>query len=182
MVEFKIFPVLETERFILRQLTEQDAEAVYQYFSKPEVVRYYDLDLFTAPSQAIETIARWNSRYAEGRGIRWGIAAKEDDQIIGSCGFFNWSKKDQRAEIGYELDIDHWNKGVMTEVVSTVIKFGFEQLKFNRIEAHFHPDNVASERVLSKVGFKKEGLLREYSLEKGQYRDAVICSILRREF
>lgn len=182
MNELCIFPVIKTQRFILRKLSEQDAKDIYRYFSKDAVMKYYDLDVFTDISQAKETISRWNSRFEENRGIRWGIASKENDKIIGTCGFFNWSKKDCRAEIGYELDNDYWNKGIMTEVVGVLIWFGFSELKLNRIEAHFNPENFASEKVLNKVGFKKEGLLRDYSFEKGKYFDTVVCSILRCEF
>lgn len=176
------FPLLETDRFILRKIEQADAQEIYDYFSKDEVTKYYDLDSFTDIQQAIELIERWESRFNENQGIRWGIAKKEDNVLIGSCGYHSWAKEHFKAEIGYEVAPQHWRKGVMTEVLPPVLAYGFQQMQLHRIEAFYDPANTASKRSLEKAGFRFEGLLRECFFEKGQFVDAEICSLLSKDF
>ncbi|MFC7680752.1 GNAT family N-acetyltransferase [Paenibacillus sp. GCM10028914] len=173
------FPVLETERLALRQLRLEDAADIYDYFSMDEVTMFYDLDSFTELKQAEDLIMYWNNRFNNIEAIRWGITLKSEDRIIGTCGFHNWAKKHYKAEIGYELSPNHWNKGYMTEVLEAVINFGFEELELNRIQALIHRDNVNSRKVLEKSNFREEGLLSEYYYKKNRYVDAVIFSILK---
>lgn len=173
------FPVLETERLALRQLRLEDAADIYDYFSMDEVTMFYDLDSFTELKQAEDLIVYWNNRFNNIEAIRWGITLKSEDRIIGTCGFHNWAKKHYKAEIGYELSPNHWNKGYMTEVLEAVINFGFEELELNRIQALIHRDNVNSRKLLEKSNFREEGLLSEYYYKKNRYVDAVIFSILK---
>ncbi|MUT67390.1 GNAT family N-acetyltransferase [Paenibacillus sp. NEAU-GSW1] len=176
------FPELQTERLMLRQLTLQDADAIFHYFSSDEVTRYYDLDSFTERSQAVDIIQMWNDSFTLGLGIRWAICLKEDPTVlIGTCGYHTWKKEHCKAEIGYELTPERWNHGIMTEAVAAIIPYGFEVLGLNRIEALIDPSNEGSRRLLLKNGLTEEGLLRDYYLEKGQFVDAVVFSILKRE-
>lgn len=178
----RVFPVLETERFILREIELADAEEIFHYFSKVEVTKYYDLDSFTVLSQANEIIKRWAKRYEKNEGIRWGIATKNDNKIIGSCGYHNWEKEHFKAEIGFEVTPAYWRKGVMTEVLKPIMQYGFEQMELNRIEAFYDPANIASKSTLEKAGFIFEGVLRKSAFEKGQFCDAAVCSILREDY
>lgn len=177
----KPFPVLETERITLRQLRQEDAVEVFDYFSKDEVTEYYDLESFIELKQAAELISSWNDRYTKLEGIRWGITYSAADQVIGTCGFHNWSKEHFKAEIGYELAPEHWRKGIMAEVVERVVQYGFEELGLHRIEAFVDPDHIASRMLLEKKGFTKEGILRDCFYEKGRFVDAVVFSILSKE-
>ncbi|WP_438350704.1 GNAT family N-acetyltransferase [Paenibacillus sp. FA6] len=176
------FPVLETERLILRQLRLEDAVDLYDYFSNDEVTEFYDLDSFSELKQAEDLIKIWNERYINLQGYRWGITLKTEDRIIGSCGFHKCSKKHFKAEIGYELTPEYWHKGIMTEVIGAVIKYGFDELELNRIEAVIHRDNVNSRKLLEKSGFNEEGLLMEYFYEKQRFVDAVIFSNLKKDY
>ncbi|WP_422660578.1 GNAT family N-acetyltransferase [Paenibacillus sp. EC2-1] len=115
------------------------------------------------------------------QGIRWGITLRSEDRVIGTCGFFNWSKKHYKAEIGYELSPEYWSRGYMTEVLESAIDFGFKDLGFNRIQALIHPENVKSRGLLEKSGFTEEGLLNEYYFKKNRFVDAVIFSKLKKE-
>jgi [ribosomal protein S5]-alanine N-acetyltransferase len=178
----RLFPTLHTERFILRKLELTDAEEVFHYFSIDEVTKYYDLDSFTELSQAQEIIRRWAVRYEQNEGIRWGIAEKETNKIIGSCGYHNWDKEHFKAEIGFEVTPEYWRKGVMTEVIKPIIRYGFEQMELNRIEAFYDPDNIASKTCLTKAGFTFEGVMRKAAFEKGKFCDAAVCSILKEEY
>ncbi|GGA38739.1 GNAT family N-acetyltransferase [Psychrobacillus lasiicapitis] len=176
------FPYLETERFLLRAIEVKDAEEVFHYFSLDEVTKYYDLDTFTSRNEAIQLIENWQKRFANNEGIRWGIATKDTNKIIGSCGYHNWEKEHFKAEVGFEVTPEYWQKGVMTEVLKHVLKYGFERMGLFRIEALYDPENTASKKTLEKAGFTYEGILRKSSFEKGQFCDAAICSILKNEY
>jgi [ribosomal protein S5]-alanine N-acetyltransferase len=178
----RTFPALETERFRLRQMEEGDAPSVFDYFSKDEVTRYYDLESFQEEKQALEIIQNWNKRFHVNEGIRWGIALKGSNEIIGSCGFHQWEKEHFKAELGFEVHPSHWRQGVITEVLQPILRYGFEEMNLNRIEAYYDPENVASKGSLEKAGFTFEGVLRKAAFEKGVFCDAAVCSLLKEEF
>lgn len=178
----RTFPVLETERFRLRQMEERDAPQVFDYFSKDEVTRYYDLEPFQDVKQAVEIIQRWDGRFQINEGIRWGIALKGTDEIIGSCGFHEWQKEHFKAELGFEVHPMYWRQGVMTEVLKPILQYGFEEMSLNRIEAFYDPENTSSQKCLKKAGFTFEGILRKAAFEKGVFCDAAVCSLLKEEF
>ncbi|WP_435925579.1 GNAT family N-acetyltransferase [Paenibacillus sp. DYY-L-2] len=178
----QLFPQLETERFILRKLTSADARDLFHYFSNDEVTKYYDLDSFVELRQAEDLIQTWNRRYMEKKGFRWAITVKPNNKVIGTCGYHNWSKEHYKAEIGYELNPAYWRQGVMTEVLQEVLRFGFEDLGLNRIEAFIDPDNIRSRYLLEKTGFHEEGYLKQCFFEKNQFMDAVLFSLLKHQY
>ncbi|WP_144510753.1 GNAT family N-acetyltransferase [Bacillus sp. FJAT-22090] len=182
MNRLKNFPEIETDRYLLRAIEMSDAEEIFHYFSKDEVTKYYDLDTFVEVNEAIRLIENWQTRFVNNEGIRWGIATKEDNKLIGSCGFHNWEKEHFKAEVGFEVTPAYWQKGVMTEVLQEVLRYGFHQMGLYRIEALYDPANEASKRTLEKSGFTYEGTLRKSSFEKGRFCDAAICSILKEEY
>lgn len=182
MITLNNFPYIETERFLLRPIEVGDADEVFHYFSKDEVTKYYDLDTFTDVDEAIQLIENWEKRFTNNEGIRWGIATKYENKIIGSCGYHNWEKEHFKVEVGFEVTPGFWQKGVMTEVLSHVIQYGFEEMRLFRIEALYDPENTASKKTLEKAGFIYEGTLRKSSFEKGRFCDAAICSILKSEY
>ncbi|WP_391205171.1 GNAT family N-acetyltransferase [Psychrobacillus sp. L4] len=179
---FNNFPHIETERFRLRPIEVSDANEVFHYFSLDEVTKYYDLDTFTDVAEAIQLIENWQKRFAINEGIRWGIATKSENKIIGSCGYHNWEKEHFKAEVGFEVTPEYWQQGVMTEVLPIVMQYGFEEMGLFRIEALYDPENTASKKTLEKAGFIYEGTLRKSSFEKGRFCDAAICSILKEEY
>ncbi|MCA1029656.1 GNAT family N-acetyltransferase [Bacillus timonensis] len=178
----KVFPTLETERFILRKIEVEDAPEIFDYFSKDEVTKYYDLDTFTEIKQAEQLIHLFSERFENEKGIRWGIARKEDNKMIGSCGYHNWKKQHFKAEVGYEVAPLYWRQGVISEVLKAVLAYGFDEMGLNRIEAFYDPENIASQASLGKAGFIYEGLMRKSSFEKGKFCNAAVCSILKEEF
>ena len=174
------FPVLETERLLLRQLRYEDSAELFHYFSMDEVTKFYDLESFTDQKQAEDLIRNWKIRFDKQQGIRWGITFKSEDRIIGTCGFHNWSKEHYKAEIGYELTPEYWRQGLMTEVLQAVVKHGFEKLQLRRIEAFIDPQNISSRKLLEKSGFSEEGLLKDCYFEKNKFVDAAIFAILNK--
>ena len=175
-----MFPNLETERLILRELTQEDAKSIFHCFSHEEVIRYYGQEPFTDFKQAEKLIMLFSKNFTEKRGIRWGIERKETKGIIGTIGFNVWSPTHKRAEIGYEIHPDYWRQGFTKEAVQKVIAYGFEDMKLNRIGAVVFLENEASTQLLIKLGFQQEGILRDYMYQKGQAYDTFIYSLLKK--
>jgi ribosomal-protein-alanine N-acetyltransferase len=178
---FQTFPQLETDRLILRRMQVADAEAIFRILSDDEVTRHYDDATFTDPSQASEQIEAWEIGYTQQRCIRWGITFKEDGVVIGSCGFYGIHPWHLRGSIGYELARPFWRQGIMSEALTAILALGFGEMGLNRIDAVVLPDNLASIRLLEKLGFCNEGLLREYENwgNKG-FVDLCMLSLLKK--
>ncbi|MEH2004409.1 GNAT family N-acetyltransferase [Nostoc sp.] len=164
------FPQLETERLFLRETTLHDAEAIFAVLSDPGVTKFHDLETFTSITEAIALIERRAKRFERGDGIRWGIARKQDNVLIGSCGF-TWNPQEHAAEVGYELASTFWRQGIMSEAVSTILQFGFKKMGLRFVVAQVMLDNIASKKLLEKLGFHSQGVLKQYGFFKGQFHD-----------
>ena len=112
----------------------------------------------------------------------WGIELKATGLLIGTCGYCRWDKQHHHAEIGYDLWPDYWGQGLMPEALRALIGYGFEEMALNRIEVTTHTENQRSQRVLAKLGFQWEGLLREYYCRDEVYNDQILFSLFRREW
>lgn len=176
------FPELSTERLILRKMTKADAKELFQIWSDDEVTKYMNMTSFINMEQTLYMIDFLNNLFKNKEGIRWGIVRKEDNILIGTCGFNTWIKKSSRGEIGYELGQKYWGNGYITESLKEVIRFGFEETQLNRVEAFVVPEASQSIRVLEKLNFKKEGTLREYGFWNNRYWDEHIYSLLRKDW
>jgi ribosomal-protein-alanine N-acetyltransferase len=179
---FDSFPVLETERFILREFVLDDADDVYNYMSDREVLEFYDVEPYTNIDQAKEELKFEIESFKNKRRLRWGIARKEDNKIIGNCGYHSIIKPYFRTEVGYILDKKYWRQGVMTEVLNTVIPYGFENMELNRIEVQLYPENTASVKLTEKLGFEKEGILKEYEFITNKFHDVAVYALLKRNY
>ena len=175
------FPELQTERLNLIEIKQSHLNDYYKLFSDERVTKYYNIIPFREENEAQKHLDWFKNRFREGLGIRWGITLKKDENIIGTLGFNNFQKT-HRASIGYDLQVDFWNKGIITEALKEVIKFGFDKLEINRIEAEVMPGNTASEKVLLKIGFKKEGILRDWMYWNEKHYDMTMFSLLRNEY
>lgn len=182
MDKAKKFPLIETERLVLRKVTEDDADSLLAYLSDEAVTHHMGLTPFVSKEDALDEIGWYNSIFEKATGIRWGITVKAEDPVIGSCGFLNLSKKHHRAEIGFELSKEHWGKGIASEALQAVVAYGFTQLDLNRIEALVEPTNVPSQNLLERNSFVREGLLRNYEFTCGKFDDLYMYSLLKREF
>jgi ribosomal-protein-alanine N-acetyltransferase len=180
-------PMLETDRLTLRALRADDRAAVFALIADPRVAVPTHIAPFEGIEQADEEIACFGRRFAAKGGIRWGLTLKGDDTIIGTAGFPSIDEETHRARIGYNLAYAHWGRGLATEAVRALVGLGFAQLHLHRIEATTNLDNTGSMRVLAKVGFTEEGILRDYVYwhERGTFYgvyDARLYSLLRREY
>jgi len=174
------FPVLETPRLILRPLTFADLDFVFRHFSDPAVTQYMlDEPPLADLAQARELIKFYQDP-AGNPYNRWGLERKEDGALIGTCGYHNWQRRYFRAEVGYDLSPAYWGQGYMSEALRTAFQHGFTQMQLHRIEALVYPQNVRSLRLLQKLGFQQEGLLRDYFCLDGQFYDHALLSLLQK--
>ncbi|HYF61553.1 MAG TPA: GNAT family N-acetyltransferase [Herpetosiphonaceae bacterium] len=177
---FATFPVLETERFVLRPFTADDTDATFRIMSDPQVTRYFGRFTMTERAHAVERIERIQAAFAERRGIRWAIAPRQGGELIGSCGFWRIDAEHFRAEIGYELAPEVWGRGVMPEALQAALGFGFAKMRLHSVEANIDPANTGSRRVLEKLGFAQEGYFREnyYIPDEDRFSDTATFSLL----
>lgn len=130
----------------------------------------------------MEQIRRVYQMHAEGTGIGWAISLKNNPRLIGTIGFYRMNLANFRAEIGYMLLPEYWRKGLATEAIQAVLKFGFETMHLHSIEADINPENEASRAILLKNGFRKEAYFRENFYFDGQFLDSEIYGLLVSEW
>jgi ribosomal-protein-alanine N-acetyltransferase len=172
------FPRLQTRRLFLRQLTLGDIEFVFRHFSDSMVTRYlFDEEPLARREQAQELIRFYMNPTGKTYN-RWAIVLRSENALVGTCGYHKWDKRHRRAEIGYDLGPRSWGQGIMSEALAEVFRYGFEQMGLNRIDALVYPQNTRSVRLLAKLGFRKEGLLREYFRLGDEYYDHLLFSLL----
>ena len=182
---FREFPEIRTKRLILRQPTMRDAEWYFEYFSRPEIVwgggEPGPKNMRKAREEFREYLV---DLYQKRKGFRWIITIKGVGRPIGTLGFYKWSPTaGYQAEMGYDLEKEHWGKGIMTEAMRAVINFGFEKMELNRIEVYIMPRNKRSIKMIKRLGFRREGLLRQrYFDELGNYADDILFSMLRSDW
>ncbi|CAL1516693.1 GNAT family protein [Chitinophaga sp. MM2321] len=174
------FPVLHTPALDLIGLTSQHAIDLFQLFNDKRVTEFYNVVPLDSAQDAAKIIDYLNRRFKDKLGIRWGIALKGQQRIIGTIGFNSFPQAN-RAVIVYALAYDQQRRGLMTEAIQEIIRYGFQELHINRIEAEVMPGNTASEKVLAKTGFRHEGFLREWMLWEDKYYDINMWAILKRD-
>jgi len=175
-------PSIETERLLLRKITLNDASDMFEYASNPEVSEYTMWSTHTSIEDTKYFLQSLTKMYKRRELVDWGIVHKAEKKFIGTCGFVEWSMTHSRAEIGYALSRRYWGEGYMSEAVNAIIEFGFREMLLNRIIGRCEVNNIASARVMEKVGMQLEGILRQQLFVKGRYWDLKIYSILREEF
>jgi ribosomal-protein-alanine N-acetyltransferase len=175
-------PTLDASRVSLRWISSSDTDAFYAIYSNPEVMRYWSTPPLANRDAAVNLIKKIQEDWKRRVILKWGIALRTDDQLIGSLTLFNLDFNHRRAEIGYALGRDHWRQGYMREALMAVLKYAFEVLELHRIEADVDPRNAASIKTLERLGFKREGYLRERWQINGEIQDAFYYGLLRREW
>ena len=176
------FPVLETERLMLREMTLADAVAFFQIRGNEKAMKYLDRPLATTVLDAIALIEKRVAMEISQTGLGWAITLKTTGEMIGDMGFYRLDRENYKSEIGYIFNPDFWLKGYGTEALKAVLKFGFEILKLNKIEADINPENLASIQLVLKSGFKKEAHLRENLLFEGKFLDSLIFGLLKEDW
>lgn len=176
------FPLLETKRLKLVEITHNHVNSLYEILSLEEVTKYYGTDHFRSLGEATKLIDMFQKNFFEKRGIRWGMILKENYKLIGTVGLNGLQLKNKRSEIGYELHPDYWRRGFTSEAILEVLRFSFTELELNRIGAVVYPENIPSVDLLEKIGFTREGLLRDYMFQNNKFHDTYVLSLLKDEW
>jgi [ribosomal protein S5]-alanine N-acetyltransferase len=174
---------LQTERLILRPHRADDWAAVAAYANHPDVLRYRPDDIrssvqMQAHLQHLVTLQQHEPRTR----YHFAIILSATDCLIGWCGLSLSDDARQIAELGYDLDRAYWGKGYMTEAAQALVDWGFRSLQLHRIVAECHPENMASMRVMQKLGMTYEGHLRENVWVKGMWWDTIVYAILEQDW
>lgn len=179
-------PTLQTDRLTLNKISLIDAPAIFELFSNEAVVAYYNLAQFTDVSQARTLIEALQTQFNSNNGVRWAIRLKGSDRLIGSCGLNSFNEKSHSTVIGYDLLPDFWGKGIAFEAVNAMISGLYKDQiidsPINRIQADTVPGNDASEKLLLKLGFEKEGLRRQSGYWKNAYHDLNCFGLIKNDF
>jgi ribosomal-protein-alanine N-acetyltransferase len=177
-VNFQPFPLLTTERMVLREITKDDAGEVLRLRSDEEVMRYIDRPRAETIEDALVFIGRVEDLLKSNNGINWAMALKDDNALIGNISLWRIEKENYRAEIGYMLHPAHHRKGLMNEAIKIVIDYGFRVMKLHSIEGKINPANAASAGILEKNGFVKEAHFKENYYFNGKFLDTAVYSLL----
>lgn len=179
---FAEFPTLRTARLVLRELVPSDAADLFVFAGDPEVQRFNAEPLASVEATRNYIIER-RRRYLEQQAIVWGMADATTNRVIGSCGFGTYSEWNRCASVGYTLRRDRWGQGLAREAVARLLEYGFGEAALHRIEASTIADNLRSVRLLEALGFRREGVRRQCSLEDdGAFHDVVLYGLLVSEY
>lgn len=172
---------IELDGARLRRLRTSDADALYDYLRDPVVTESTSYPAVTLPF--VESlIARSLRRWDAGEPSKWGVVLENDDRVVGTCGFNEWSEAHRWAELAFDLARAHWGKGLMRDAVAAVLRWSFEQNLVDRVHAFVRVDNNRSSRVMERSGFVREGRLRSYRVCRGQAHDFYIYGLLRSDW
>jgi len=181
-MDSKTLPIITAPRVVLRWISEDDIDSLYEIFSNPKVMRYWSTVPLPNRDAAValqREIATGNDRETM---LKWGIALRDSNKMIGTTTLFNLSLDNGRAEIGYAMAHDYWGKGYMNEALQALVSHAFEVMELRRLEADVDPRNAASIRTLERLGFQREGFLRERWHVNGEIQDALFYGLLRHEW
>lgn len=180
-IAFATFPVLHTERLVLRAIEQKDRADMFRIMSDTQVMRYFGSEPMVMPEEAEMRIEDIRKAFAERSGVRWAITWREGGDFLGTCGFWRLIPEHFRAEVGYELAPEWWGKGIMPEAIGAALNFAFTRMGLHSIEAQIDPANTASRRVLEKLGFVQEGYFHEnyYDTNRRAFTDTAIFSLVK---
>jgi ribosomal-protein-alanine N-acetyltransferase len=174
--------MLTTPRLRLRPFAETDTDPIFALQSNAHVLRYWDAPPWRKRAQAQRFIAGCEQMEQEGTGARLAIERAADNAFIGWCSLAKWNPDYRSGKMGYCLDDTVWGKGFATEAAGALLRWAFDTLDLNRVQAETDTRNTASSRVLEKLGFVREGTLREDCIVDGEVSDSWVYGLLRREW
>jgi ribosomal-protein-alanine N-acetyltransferase len=171
---FNPFPILVTERLVLRSLENEDVKEIFFLRTDERVLRFLDRPGITFKEEAAAYIQNIHDLVNNSQAILWGITVKGDKKLIGTICFWHFENENYRAETGYVLHPDHQGKGIMQEAMSCILNYGFNIMKLHSVTANINPENTASKQLLIKCGFVKEACFKENFFYNGKFLDTEI--------
>lgn len=178
----KKFPEINLGNYTLREKRDSDVEDFFNYYTDPEVNKFILCEMPRNLEDARRELYYWRNVFYQNDGIYFAIAKKDGDQLIGSIGLTTFNAYHNRIELSYDLAKEYWRQGITFAAIQEVVKYGFEELRVNRIEAFTSTHNLPSKNLLLKCGFTLEGVLRQHRYHRGTYVDAFSFSLLRSDF
>ncbi len=160
----KEFTAIETDRLLLREITESDLENIYSGLSNPKVIEYYGISFESL--EATKTQLKW---FAEPKQYWWAICSLDNKMFYGAGGLNNLSVKHKKAEIGLWLLPDFWGQGIMQEVMPRICNYGFEKLGINRIEGFVESNNQNCKKAMAKLDFHYEGTMKDCEIKNKEF-------------
>jgi len=173
---------LQTERLVLRAPVPADTDAIFAMRADPVVQRYGSHPPWTDRQTAVDWIERNARGMAAGEHVQFVLERRADGVVVGSCTLYALDTQCRRADVGYALALAEWGRGYANEAVRTMLDWGFDELGLNRVEADIDPRNLPSARALERLGFTREGHLRERWIVAGEVSDSWIYGLLAREW
>lgn len=172
------FPILHSERVLLREIRDVDAEAIFAFKSDVEVTRHYGQEPHRTLADTHDWLRRLDESYRRGEDFAWLVTLNTDGSVAGLITLWNFDASRRCAELGYELAREYQHQGIMSEATAKVIEFGFATLGLHRIEANPLTENAASVALLRILGFKLEGILHERIYFRGAFYDQAYYALL----
>jgi RimJ/RimL family protein N-acetyltransferase len=176
------FPQLQGKRIRLRGPRKEDAQALFALFSDPAVMRYWSRPPMTTLGEAQGLIGEMLDSFEQRSLLNWMITTRDDDGVIGTCTLFRIDPRHRHAEIGYALRSDHWGRGIAGDAVALMLDWTFRRLDLQRVEADIDPANDSSRRLLSRLGFVSEGVLRQRFFVGDVVTDSELFGLLAQEW
>ena len=176
-------PTLSAQRVRLRWLEDKDVPALFTIFGDPQVTRcYWGQPVLPNPSAAAALLADIRQKFAEEQLFQWGVALADTGALIGTCTLASLDAANRRADLGFALARAYWGHGHMQEALRVLLRFAFSDLQLRRLTADTDPRNAPAIRTLERLGFRREGLLREHYLLHGEPQDSILYGLLRSDW
>ena len=179
---FNEFPILQTQRLTLRQMSQDDLSEIFALYSDDLVTQFIDIESISTKDEAQELLDFFLTHYTNKNAVRWAITEQPSNELIGTIGFNGFDRQASFTEIGYDLMPQYWRNGIMSEAILAVLTYGFNTLNLHGIEANVTLGNQASEKLLEKLGFTREGVLRDRMYIRGAHHSLIYYSLLQSEY
>jgi ribosomal-protein-alanine N-acetyltransferase len=176
---FDQFPLIHTERLLLRQIELKDAVEIMYMRQNKRVNQFIARNSMPGIEAAEELVKKTSDAFETKMGIGWAGILRDGSEIIGTCGFNRIDYLNHRAEIGGELSVDYWGKNIALEAVQAIVSFGFEHMNLHAIEAFVSPSNRGAVFLLESLGFVKEAHFKDRIFFNGSYSDMAVYTLFR---
>lgn len=175
--------IIDTERCILRRIVPDDYQMMYENWAKlEEVCRYFPFNPVMDIEIYKERVHKWANNYESNTYFHWVIEWKENHELIGTINLGNVEESCFMSDTCYMLSPQYWGQSIMTEVLQAVLKYAFEEIELNRVQAEVFDGNIASAHVLVKCGMQFEGIARQKYYKNGRFIDTAQYAVLKCDF
>jgi ribosomal-protein-alanine N-acetyltransferase len=162
------FPIIKTEKLLLRQFVENDLENVFKGLSHPEIIKYYGVSFQTLEATK-EQMTFFADLEKKGTGIWWAVCSADNMIFYGAGGLSSLNKEHKKAEIGFWLISEFWGNGIMKEAMPLICNYGFDNLELHRIEGFVESENKNCKNAMAKLDFQHEGRMKECEIKNGKF-------------